>query len=62
METVAPQQEIGIIGRMLRIFYAPGETFEAVAQQRSTVDWLAPAILSVAITVGSLVVISPVMS
>jgi hypothetical protein len=62
METVAPQQEIGIIGRMLRIFYAPGETFEAVAQQRSTADWLAPAILSVAITVGSLVVISPVMS
>lgn len=62
METVAPQQEIGIVGRMLRIFYAPGETFEAVAQHRSTADWLAPALLSVAITVGALVAISPVMT
>ncbi len=57
-----PQQEIGIIGRMLRIFYAPGETFEAVARQRSTADWLVPTILSVALIVGSLIIISPVMT
>ena len=38
----APQAEISIVGRMLRVFYAPSETFEAVTKQRSAADWLAP--------------------
>ena len=35
-----PQTEIGLISRMIRIFYAPGETFESLARRRSAADWL----------------------
>ena len=38
----APQSEISVVGRMLRVFYAPSQTFEAVAKQRSAADWLVP--------------------
>ena len=38
----APQAEISVVGRMLRVFYAPSETFEAVTKQRSATDWLVP--------------------
>ena len=38
----APQAEMSVVGRMLRVFYAPSETFEAVAEQRGAVDWLVP--------------------
>ena len=42
----APQAEISIVGRMLRVFYAPSQTFEAVTKQRSAADWLAPTAVS----------------
>ncbi len=41
----APQAEMSVVGRMLRVFYAPSETFEAVAEQRSAADWLVPTII-----------------
>ena len=41
----APQAEMSIVGRMLRVFYAPSETFEAVSEQRSVADWLVPTAL-----------------
>ncbi len=41
----APQAEMSVVGRMLRVFYAPSETFEAVAEQRSAADWLVPTIV-----------------
>ena len=28
----APQAEMSVVGRILRVFYAPSETFEAVAE------------------------------
>ena len=28
----APQAEMSVVGRILRVFYAPSETFEAVAR------------------------------
>ena len=43
MET--PQAEMSVGDRMLRVFYAPSETFEAVAEQRSAADWLVPTIV-----------------
>jgi len=61
-ETIDAQQEIGIVGRLLRIFYAPGETFEAVAHKHSAADWVVPAILSAAVIVACLVIAAPVMS
>ena len=41
----APQAEMSVVGRILRVFYAPSETFEAVAEQRSAADWLLPTII-----------------
>ena len=37
--------EIGLVGRMTRVFYAPGETFASLARKQSTADWLVPMII-----------------
>ena len=42
-QTDAP--EIGLVGRMPRVFYAPGETFASLARKQSTADWLVPMII-----------------
>ena len=50
----APQAEMSVVGRILRVFYAPAETFEAVAEQRSAADWLVPtALVAVVIFVST---------
>ena len=50
----APQAEMSVGGRILRVFYAPSETFEAVAEQRSVADWLLPtALVAVVIFVST---------
>ena len=50
----APQAEMSVVGRILRVFYAPSETFEAVAEQRSAADWLVPtALVAVVIFVST---------
>ena len=41
----APQAEMSVVGRMLRVLYAPSEAFEAVSEQRSAADWLVPTII-----------------
>ena len=49
-----PQAEMSVVGRILRVFYAPSETFEAVAEQRSVADWLLPtALVAVVIFVST---------
>ena len=54
----APQAEMSVVGRILRVFYAPSETFEAVAEQRSATDWLVPtALVAVVATVAALLVL-----
>ena len=47
MEQVTQEepQDIGVAGRMVRVFYAPGETFEAVSRRHTWVDWFAPVLL-----------------
>jgi hypothetical protein len=42
-QTDAP--EIGLVGRMTRVFYAPVETFASLARKQSTADWLVPMII-----------------
>ena len=50
----APQAEMSVVGRMLRVFYAPSETFEAVSEQRSVADWLVPtALVAVVAFIGT---------
>lgn len=57
MEEIVQQEEIGedigLVGRMFRIFYAPGETFAAVRRQQSWLDWFVPTILVVLATLAS---------
>ncbi len=53
------QAEIGLINRMIRLFYAPRETFEDLARERSAADWLVPAILNVAVATIAAVLILP---
>lgn len=36
---------IGLVGRMLRVFYAPGEAFEAVLARRTWLDWFVPTLI-----------------
>ena len=55
----APQAEMSVAGRILRVFYAPSETFEAVAEQRSAADWLVPtALVAAVVTVAALLVLA----
>ena len=51
-------EQIGLVGRMLRVFYAPRETFEAVRDSRATVDWFVPTVV---VALVSLVAASAVM-
>ena len=54
----APQAEMSVVGRILRVFYAPSETFEAVAEQRSAADWLVPTIVvALVVFVGTYLII-----
>lgn len=54
------QTEIDIIGRIIRIFHAPGETFESLAHKRSAADWLVPAVLSAVVVTLAAVLVLPV--
>ena len=54
----APQAEMSVVGRILRVFYAPSETFEAVSEQRSAADWLVPIIVvALVVFVGTYLII-----
>ena len=56
----APQTEMSVVGRILRVFYAPSETFEAVSEQRSATDWLVPTIVVAMVVFFSTYVTSPI--
>ncbi|MDE2744025.1 MAG: YIP1 family protein [Gemmatimonadota bacterium] len=56
----APQAEMSVVGRMLRVFYAPSETFEAVSEQRSAADWLVPTFIVAAVIFFSTYLTSPI--
>ena len=56
----APQADLSVVGRILRVFYAPSETFEAVTEQRSAADWLVPTIIVAVVIFISTYVTSPI--
>ena len=56
----ASQAEMSVADRMLRVFYAPSETFEAVAEQRSAADWLVPIIIVAMVVFFATYVTSPI--
>ena len=55
-----PQSEMSVVGRMLRVFYAPSQTFEAVAKQRSAADWLVPTVIVAMVIFVSTYLTSPI--
>ena len=60
MENAATQSpQSGLIGRMIRVFHAPRETFEAVAESRTAIDWVAPAAVSAIVAFAAEVAIMP---
>ena len=60
MEGEATQSpQIGLIGRMIRVFHAPRETFESVAASRTAIDWVAPAAVSAVVAFAAAVAIMP---
>ncbi len=60
MENSATQSpQIGLIGRMIRVFYAPRETFEDAAASRTAIDWVAPAAVSAIVALAAAVAIVP---
>ena len=60
MENPATQSpRIGLIGRMIRVFHAPRETFESVAASRTAIDWVAPAAVSAVVAFAAAVAVMP---
>ena len=56
----APQAGMSVVGRMLRVFYAPSETFEAVAEQRGAADWLVPTIIVAVVVFITMYLTAPI--
>lgn len=53
MDTPPATDDVGLLGRMLRTFYAPAETFEAVQRRHSHMDWLVPVLLAAIVATGT---------
>jgi hypothetical protein len=53
--------DLGLAGRMVRVFYAPGETFAAVRQRCGWTDWFAPVLLMAVLGVAGLQLAMPVI-
>ncbi|NKB71802.1 MAG: hypothetical protein GKR89_32400 [Candidatus Latescibacteria bacterium] len=59
--TALPDDDIGLIGRMIRVFYAPGETFAAVRQRQTWADWVIPLLVVMVVAMAAAYVIMPVV-
>jgi len=55
------RQGPGLVGRMISIFTAPSETFEAVGRRATWIDWFAPVMLVTALTLVSVQITLPVL-
>lgn len=46
-------EDLGLVGRMIRVFTAPSETFEAVSQRCGWLDWFVPTLLVALVSLGA---------
>jgi len=53
-------EDIGLVGRMIRVFYAPGETFDALRLRRTWLDWFVPALLVAVAALASAHLVAPI--
>ena len=54
-------EEIGLVGRMIRLFTAPSETFEAVSASHGKSDWLVPTLIMAIVSVVAFTFIGPIV-
>lgn len=54
-------QDLSLVNRMIRIFFAPSETFEAVGMRHSWLDWFVPIVLVIALSLVTLQITMPVI-
>lgn len=54
-------RDISLVGRMVRVFYAPGETFEAVGQRTTWLDWFVPTLLFLLFTLAAVQLTMPLI-
>ena len=57
--TAGTHDDVGVVGRIIRVFYAPAETFEAVQRGHSHLDWVIPILLVAIVGLGSTYVTQP---
>ena len=60
-EATEHQQDLGIVGRMINTFRAPGTTFAAMKLSHSWRDWLVPTLIVALVTLASGITLMPVM-
>lgn len=54
-------QDLSLVNRMIRVFSAPSETFEAVGMRHSWLDWFVPVVLVIALSLVALQITMPVI-
>jgi len=54
-------QDLSLINRMIRVFFAPSETYEAVSLRHSWLDWFVPVVLVIALSLVALQITMPVI-
>ena len=54
-------REMGLIRRMLGVFFSPGETFASVGRQAGHLDWLVPLIVVALVSIISLRLTMPIV-
>ena len=59
--TALHDDDIGLVGRMIRVFYAPSETFAAVGQRQTWADWVVPLLLVVIVGLAAAYAIRPIV-
>ena len=59
--TDSMQAGVGLVGRIVRVFYAPAETFEAVQRGHTRMDWVIPILLVAIVGLGSTYMTQPLV-
>jgi len=54
-------EDLSLVNRMIRVFFAPSETYEAVALRSSWLDWFVPIVLVIALSLVALQITMPVI-
>lgn len=54
-------EEVGLFGRLARVFYAPVEAFEAVVGRHTWLDWVVPTVIVALVSLASVQMSMPII-